>query len=241
MKLHRSAQPTAFLSRFFPNEFIGRHLYLTGEYERSIVEILLKFSKPGDVLLDIGANIGYVSACFLNKVPRSRVIAVEPQPQIVDILRSNLKSFGDERYTVFPVGVSDIDSSGWLEICDWNRGASKVVKERSSQSVEIELWSARRFFASIRGENVDLVKIDVEGHEEIVLKACEAELNSLRPRAILFENQTRSAAPDGAIGRILRNIGYQVSGVKKSFMKLDLVPVSTAADCVYNDYLAVRV
>src|SRR5258707_1075568 len=73
-----------------PNDLIGRHIYLTGEFDRSIVEILCNFSEPGDVLLDIGANIGYVSTCFLNNVPNSSVVAVEPQPEVLELLAINL-------------------------------------------------------------------------------------------------------------------------------------------------------
>ena len=91
-----------FTINVIPNDLIGRHIYLTGEFDRSTVEVLLKFSNPEDVLLDIGANIGYVSACFLQNVPRSKVIAVEPQPQIVDLLQLNLAPFGNGRYKVFP-------------------------------------------------------------------------------------------------------------------------------------------
>ena len=193
-----------FAIKVFPNDLIGRHIYLTGEFDRSTVEVLLKLSKPDDVLLDIGANIGYVSGCFLQNVPRSKVIAVEPQPLIVDLLESNLKQFGDKRYKIFPVGISDADSSGWLEICDFNRGASKVVKDKNKHTVEIQLWSAKRLFASLQGEKIDLVKIDVEGHEETVLKASQEDLNRLRPRAIFFEDHAQSAAPmvqlDASIG-----------------------------------------
>lgn len=228
-----------FAIKVFPNDLIGRHIYLTGEFDRSTVEVLLKLSKPDDVLLDIGANIGYVSGCFLQNAPRSKVIAVEPQPLIVDLLESNLKQFGDKRYKIFPVGISDADSSGWLEICDFNRGASKVVKDKNKHTVEIQLWSAKRLFASLQGEKIDLVKIDVEGHEETVLKASQEDLNRLRPRAIFFEDHAQSAAPDGPIGRIYRSIGYQVFGVKKRLTRLDFVSIHAAKDCIYNDYLAV--
>jgi len=228
-----------FSIKVFPNDLIGRHIYLTGEFDRSTVEVLIKLSKPDDVLLDIGANIGYVSGCFLQNVPRSKVIAVEPQPLIVDLLESNLKQFGDKRYKIFPVGISDADSSGWLEICDFNRGASKVVKEKNKHTVEIQLWSAKRLFASLQGEKIDLVKIDVEGHEETVLKASQEDLNRLRPRAIFFEDHAQSAAPDGPIGSIYRSIGYQVFGVKKRLTRLDFVSIHAAKDCIYNDYLAV--
>ena len=228
-----------FAIKVFPNDLIGRHIYLTGEFDRTTVEVLTRLSRPDDVLLDIGANIGYVSGCFLQNVPRSKVIAVEPQPLIVDLLESNLKQFGDKRYKIFPVGISDADSSGWLEICDFNRGASKVVKDKNKHTVEIQLWSAKRLFASLQGEKIDLVKIDVEGHEETVLKASQEDLNRLRPRAIFFEDHAQSAAPDGPIGSIYRSIGYQVFGVKKRLTRLDFVSIHAAKDCIYNDYLAV--
>src|SRR4051812_9364722 len=61
--------------KVMPNDLIGQLLYLTGEYERSVLDVLYSLAKPGDVLLDIGANIGYISACFLHKVSGSRVIA----------------------------------------------------------------------------------------------------------------------------------------------------------------------
>jgi hypothetical protein len=79
------ATTDGFKMLVMPNDLIGRHIYLTGEFDRSIVEILCKFARPGDTLLDVGANIGYVSACFLANVPGSRVVAVEPQPAIVSL------------------------------------------------------------------------------------------------------------------------------------------------------------
>jgi hypothetical protein len=78
-----------------PNELIGRHIYLTGEFDRSTVEILCYLAKSGDTLLDVGANIGYVSACFLKNKFRPRAILFEdhskksaPSQQIGIILRS---------------------------------------------------------------------------------------------------------------------------------------------------------
>jgi FkbM family methyltransferase len=228
-----------FTINVLPNEHIGRHIYLTGEFDRSTVEVLLKHSEPGDVLLDIGANIGYVSACFLQNVARSKVIAVEPQPKIVDLLRANLELFGGERCKVFPVALSDRDASGWLQIDDLNRGASKIVDEQNRRSVKVELWSTARLFESLQGERIGIVKIDVEGHEATVLRACEADFARLRPRAILFEDHTHSAAPDGSLGQIFGRIGYRVFGIKKHLTRLEFVSITTARDCEYNDYLAV--
>ena len=70
-----------FIMNVRPNQPLGRHIYLTGAFDRSIVEVLLTLAKPADVLLDVGANIGYISACFLQNVDGSSVISIEPQPK----------------------------------------------------------------------------------------------------------------------------------------------------------------
>src|SRR6185437_3525036 len=227
-----------FSMTVMPNDLIGKHIYLTGEFDRSTAEVLLGLARPGDTLLDIAANIGYVSCCFLKNIPRSSVIAVDPQPEITSLLRQNLFQFGYGRSTIFEVGLSDKDHSGWQEICSANRGASKIVSDQNASSVEIKIWSAKTFFRELGDRNIDLVKIDVEGHEEAVLRACKHELQRLRPRAIVFEDHTRSAAPEGVIGKILTEIGYGVSSIQKRLTRLDFIPVKTAADCNSVDYLA---
>jgi precorrin-6B methylase 2 len=77
-------------------------------------------AKPGDVLL----NIGYISACFLQRVDGSKVIAIDPEPKVIDLLRDNLGLFGSDRYQIlgYPTAIK-----AWLEIDEANNGASKVV------------------------------------------------------------------------------------------------------------------
>ena len=220
-----------------PNELIGRHLYMTGEFDRANVEVLLKHARPGDILLDIGANIGYVSACFLAKVRDSRVIAVEPQPQTVDLLRSNLSQFG-ARANVAPVAISDQEGDGFLQIDRVNRGASKLVSEGSGQSARVELWTPARLFDTFKPPKVDLVKIDVEGHEEAVFRALQPSLAEFRPRLILFEAHEDQAAPTSIIGGLLTRLGYSVHGIQKKLTRLEFPPVRSSSDCRYNDYIA---
>ncbi len=229
-----------FEMHIMPNELIGRHIYLTGEFDRSMVEVLCNFAEDGDTLLDIGANVGYVSACFLKNIPNSKVFAVEPQPKILDLLCSNLQQFAPDQYRIVPVALSDRDGEGWFEICDRNRGASKLVVEENARTTRVAVWSADRFFSNLDIQKLDIIKLDVEGHEESIFRACKPALERLQPRAILFEEQTRKSAPDGPIGILLHSIGYRVFGIRKLLNRIDLMPLSCESDCVYNDYIAVR-
>jgi FkbM family methyltransferase len=223
-----------FSIQVLAEDLIGRHILLSGKFDRSIVQVLLDQARPGDTLLDIGANIGYVSACFLTLVSGSRVICVEPQPGIIDILRHNMAQFGD-RSEVHAAALSDKPGELRFHI-DWvNRGASKISEDGE---IVIPALDGAILLASM--ERVDLIKIDVEGHEEQVLRAIEDQLRRLMPRAIVFEDQGLHAAPQGKIGAILGRAGYRVLGIDKQLFQTRLVPVHSKTDCRFNDYLALR-
>jgi FkbM family methyltransferase len=211
-----------------PNDLIGRHIYLC------------KLARPGDVLLDVGANIGYVSACFLTNVPDSQVVAVEPQPAVTALLRQNLSQFGFARHRVVQAAISDQTGLGWIQPCADNPGAGRLVAGEMDGAIAVDLWSPEQVLSFAEVEKLDLVKIDVEGHEEEVIRACLGEFGRLRPRAIVFECGSDKGAPDGSIGSMLRSIGYDIFGVKKRLMKLELPPIQHRVDCMFNDYIAIR-
>lgn len=221
-----------FPIRVLADDLIGRHILLSGKFDRSIVQVLLDHAQDGDTLLDIGANIGYVSACFLTLVKNSKAVCVEPQPGIVDLLRHNMAQFGG-RATIHPVALSDTAGELRFHIDRINRGASQVADDGE---VMVPAINAAKLLASM--DRLDLIKIDVEGHEEPVFRAIGAELVRLKPRAILFEDHGTDAAPSGKIGTILNQAGYVIRGVDKRLFKTRLVPVRSAADCRTNDYLA---
>ena len=218
------------------DDLIGRHLILSGKFDRSTITVLLDFCRPGDRCIDIGANIGYVACLILNAVPDSWVMCIEPQPDIAALLRKNLAQFGDARSTVKQVALSDSDSEGFLSIDRDNRGASTLVTEKSAETVMVPLLPAAGVFAAL--DRLDIVKMDVEGHEEAVFRSGAAELARLRPRAILFEDQTNRSGPGGAIGKILADIGYRVFGIGKDLLATRLRPLTDGGSYAFNDYIA---
>jgi len=221
-----------FAMRVFADDLIGRHLLMSGKFDRSVIEALLDLSKPGDTFVDIGANIGYYSAVFLNEVKDSNVICFEPQPAVADLLKTNVGQFTG-RAKVHQIGLADQDGELRFHIDAANRGASRI---RSDGETVIPVRNAAEIFAAF--DRLDLMKIDVEGYEEPIFRAIEQELVRLKPRAILFEDQTGAAAPSGALGSILARAGYLVKGIDKQLFKTRLVPVQSRDDCRFNDYLA---
>jgi len=219
-----------------PNEYIGRHLYLTGEFDRAILTVLCQLAQPGDTLLDIGANVGYVSASFLRNVADSRAVAVEPHPTVAGLLRQNLFQF-PSRYSVVEAAVSDHDDRGWLATEEQNLGKSHLTPH-SVCGMEVKVLSPETLISALRLEHIDLIKIDAEGHEETIVTALGSYLAKLGTRAILFEDHLKKAAPDGPIGTVLGRAGYQLFGIRKHLTRLTRHPVRNERDCVFKDYLA---
>ena len=131
------------------------------------------------------------------------------------------------------VGLADRDGTLRFQVNSANRGASRICSEGDT---EIPVREAQRVLQSM--PRVDLIKIDVEGFEEVIFRSIIGELKRLKPRAILFEDQTGAASPDGNIGSLLTKVGYRLFGIDKRLLKTALFPVHSVADCRFNDYIA---
>jgi FkbM family methyltransferase len=130
---------------------------------------LLRGLSPHDVVLDVGANIGAFSV-FLAHEYRGcplRGWAIEPFPPNVRVLRQNL-ALNDVHFVVAEVAISDSD--GEVRIDDRRAvDAIAVVDNAIGQAVE-----ARRLSTFCADNDIDLVnllKLDVEGHEYRILSA----------------------------------------------------------------------
>lgn len=219
------------------DDHIGRHLLLSGAFDVSPINLLIDFGMAGDRCLDIGANIGYVSCLLLQRLQGAHVFCIEPQPGVAALLRGNLARFPQERWTILEAALSDAEGEGHLELDVVNRGASTIVIAPSQKTVSVPLLPAAQVLAPFA--SLDLVKMDIEGHEETVLRSARDELGRLQPRAILYEDKEGKSASNGAIAALLTGIGYRIYGVGKTLLTTKLVEVTSANAGAFNDFLAV--
>jgi FkbM family methyltransferase len=219
------------------DDLIGRHLLLSGKFDRSMLGVLLDFGEPGDQCVDIGANVGYVSCLMLHNIPGSKVLSIEPQPAITGLLRANLSRFPAGRWELVEAGLSDAQSEGFLELNSQNRGGSKLVTEQGRDTVAVPLLPAGDVLGKL--DKIDLVKIDVEGHEDAVFRSARDIFGARQPRAILFEEQKAQAGPTGPIGGLLAGIGYKVYGIGKTLTTTTLQPATDENAAHFNDFLAI--
>lgn len=77
------------------DDHIGQCLATTGIYDLAVSELLFRLIHPGDLVVDAGANIGYMSV--LAATAGAQVISFEPNPELLPILRQNVGTKGQVR------------------------------------------------------------------------------------------------------------------------------------------------
>jgi len=162
-------------------------------FEENVYEVDSgRFNKEG-VTIDIGANIGTFS--MLAAQNGSKVYAVEPEPHNLEALRNNisLNSF-NEQITVVPLGISNFKGTAVIS----DTGGGSTIKDDGIYGAEIEIISLDELFALYNIENVNVLKIDVEGSEvDIILGASKETLNKCK--YITMEFDIRSGNQLGAM------------------------------------------
>lgn len=130
------------------------------------------YSGPA-VLVDCGANVGTVAAWFRAQFPRSRVVAVEGDPEILPHLERN--AFGHESVEI--VDALAWTSDGFVDLLSDGRCGSHVADGRAD--VGFRVTRVRTVdIRQLLNEHVTLLKIDVEGAERQLLPHARAELTA---------------------------------------------------------------
>jgi FkbM family methyltransferase len=142
-----------------------------GVFEPTETELLEREIGPGDVVLDVGANIGYYTLLFARRVgPQGRVFAFEPDPANFQLLRRNVRANGYRNVTLVPAAVSDRTAPTRLYLCRENKGDHRLYDSRDDRpSIEVPATTLDDYFAAYDGP-IDVIKLDIQGSEGRALR-----------------------------------------------------------------------
>lgn len=161
-----------FHVRFDPRDrFISRKLIVDGSYEATEIALLCSFIRPGDVVLDIGANIGLYTLAMSRAVGDTGiVIAVEPDPDNLRFLEHNVQANHCSNVVVVPCGLDDHDGVRQLFQVEDNRGYLSFVDLcDTKKAVEVRVRTADSVLRELGVTAPTVAKLDVEGAEPLVL------------------------------------------------------------------------
>ncbi len=196
-------------------------VFYTGTYEPAFTRALRRELKAGDVYVDVGAHIGVHAlrvARRLRQLGGGRVVAFEPAPDSasklrqaaernhleVDLVpaalsdrRAEATLYADSRYSAADAGVRSLYGDGRVVAC--------------VPLVPLDDWARENGL-----NRMDIMKVDVEGHEHAVLSGAAETITRLGPRLIYLEMKDnslgRAPVSDVQLGDWLRAHGYEATG-----------------------------
>lgn len=154
-----------------------------GLHEFADMALLLHLLRPGDLFVDVGANVGSYTV-LASAVCGSDAIAVEPDPETMRALKKNIVAnrIGDRVTTIQAALGSEAGTANFSIGLDTT---NKIVSRKSGATRKVII---RCLDDVMEGLNPTLIKLDVEGHEAEVLRGGKRTLSN--PSLMAIETET---------------------------------------------------
>ncbi|MGP4047091.1 FkbM family methyltransferase [Streptomyces sp. 2A115] len=198
-------------------DLIQRYIYLFGVWEPHMTRWLQSRLKPGDVFVDVGANIGYVSVLGSRLVGSTgRVVSIEASPVFHRGVLRHQRLNGCDNIRAVNAAVSDSRKTlTFVLASSRNMGANSIVPYEgpAESTFEMEACPLPELLEPDEIANARVIKIDVEGAEGGVIRGLAPMLDKLRPDAeitveVTPDRMARLGDSADELLRTMRDHGY---------------------------------
>jgi FkbM family methyltransferase len=203
--------------RVQPNEVMGGGIRRLGIHELASSECISRLIDPGELAVDVGANIGHMTSIMAMRAGQGgQVMAFEPHPAIFNELQFNIATWKQNPkaapIAAHNLALSDRVGTAMLMVPEYfevNHGVCSLASDADTNLPANHLEAAMTTLSAAIGEGkqIGLLKIDVEGHELQVLLGAQGLLRSGNVRDILFED---FGVPPTPVTDLLQDSGYTI-------------------------------
>ena len=191
------------------DEYVGRSIHNYGEYNPDETEMIISLATPGKICLDIGANFGVMGQAL--EFNGFEVISFEPQPELYKLVLS--KNVSGLKYNCALGDTPGFAPMPKLRYDERNNFGSMGLGFRSALgSIQVEV----RTLDSFNLDNIGLIKIDVEGFEEKVLRGGHETI--LRNKPIMYIEDDR-AHLSKSLREYITSLGYTIEEHKPALYR----------------------
>lgn len=214
---------------------MGAAIYWRGAHDWAPIFVLGKILKKGHTIIDVGANQGEYSLWAIKHASNTgKVIAFEPMDGLYDQLKHNFSLNPTYQKALIPVKSGLSETPGKLNLYGKegdNEGVNTMFPTQTHTVLiqEIILDTLDNQLSLLDCDQVDLIKIDVEGAELQVLKGAVNTIKKHKPYLMIEINREACLAggyePE-EIFELLRPMGYtfQKIGLRGKCIPVDIVP-----------------
>jgi FkbM family methyltransferase len=210
---------------------ISPRLMADGFWETWVTIAVCRIVQRGWRVIDVGANVGYYSVVLSELVgPEGRVEAVEPNEEVLPLLRANvnLNGYGD-RCAIHPVAVADAEGEAVLTCQPTNLGSGTLGGGAGGQTQPVVVRTLDSLFAG----RLDFVKVDAEGFDYRVWRGSRRLRRENPALTFLVEHYPcLLGGPQGARAALEEVVaaGYSVESVEPSGGLREVSPCEVAAE-----------
>ena len=163
-------------------DLIDRHIYQFGLWQPNLTRWISATLRPGDVFVDVGANIGYFSLLASRLVgPDGAVIAIEASPRTFELLADNVTRNSARNVRLVNLAASDVRGVAPLyEGPASNRGRTTTQQVGGPPTATVPSAPLEEILTAAELHGARVIKIDVEGGEIPVLRGLVSGLGEAR-------------------------------------------------------------
>jgi FkbM family methyltransferase len=181
-------------------KFLFREIFVHGDYD-------FRASREDPLILDCGANIGMATLYFTWRYPKAEVHAFEPDPETFAFLRRNIEANGLKNAHAHCLAVSDRNGRIAFYRDESKPGypvMSTVRVRMPKDETAVDCIMLSSFLdKELPGREVDLLKLDIEGAEQAVLRNLAGSGALARVRELIIEYHHHMGADPSRLGRFL--------------------------------------
>jgi FkbM family methyltransferase len=204
-------------------------------HEEATTELFKKVIKEGDVIVDLGANLGYFTLLAAKLVgKKGKVYSFEPESRNYDYLVKNIELNGYDNIVATQKAVSDKHGKVRLYICPYDSGHHTINQYGGIEAykpdfthddvvldfVEVETIALDDFLKDV--EQVDVVKMDVEGAEMLALSGMDGIIRRSKNLKMFVEFfplliREMGNSPEKFIHRLLEDYHFSISVIERDY------------------------
>jgi FkbM family methyltransferase len=206
-------------------DLIQRHILFFGLWEPNVGHFIKSQLAPGDLFVDVGANIGYfsmlASQCVGNQ---GEVVSIEASPSIFHVLQANISN--NQCSNIEALNIAAAANPGTVELYaapGSNLGMTSVLRSRDFPlEAVVSCDRLSSILGAERCSRIRLMKIDIEGAEWPVLKSVLEDISSFNEKLeIVVEINPSETVEFGASASSIFDAfaasGFHAYGIENSY------------------------